>query len=89
MATSHSQPQVQRTTPLSQEAGTSNPKIKGQLIGEFEGIKIYAVLNRAKRNGRDRILLSIRQDQPTKYRVSESLSYMRSLDIQFESSDAD
>jgi hypothetical protein len=83
MAPSQAQLQTHGTTPPEQEAGTSNPKIKGQLIGEFEGIKIYAVLNRAKRNGRDRILISIRQDQP-KYRVSESLSYMRSLDIQFE-----
>jgi len=38
-------------------------------------------------SGTDRIWLNIRQDNPTKYRVSESLSYMRSVDIQFEATD--
>ena len=65
----------------------ANPKIKGTLIGQFEGITVHAHLKKAKRNGKDRIWFNIRQDKPAKYRISESLSYMRSIDIQFESTE--
>jgi hypothetical protein len=62
-----------------------HPKIRGTFIGEFHGLQFYGNLKKAKRTGRDRIWISVRQTNPKSYRVSENLSYMRSVDIQFES----
>ena len=64
-----------------------NPKIKGEKLAEFHGLTVYGRLKKAKRHGKDRIWIQIRQDEPKKYRVAESLSYMRSLDVQFEEVD--
>ena len=64
-----------------------HPKISGKVLGEFQGLTIYGKLKKAKRSGKDRIWIQIRQSEPKRYRVSESLSYMRSVDIQFEKTD--
>jgi hypothetical protein len=61
-----------------------NPKIKGEKLAEFHGLTVYGRLKKAKLHGKDRIWIQIRQGEPKKYRVAESLSYMRSLDVQFE-----
>jgi hypothetical protein len=60
-----------------------NPKLKGPLLCTFEGLDIYGSLHKAKRNGKDRIWIQIRQKSPKKYRVNASLSYARSIDVQF------
>src|SRR5438094_306350 len=70
-------------------ASEPHPKMRGEVIAEFHGLTIYGLLRRAKKSGRDRVWIQIRQNLPKRYRVSESLSYMRSVDIQFESTDED
>lgn len=62
---------------------TENPKLKGPRICSFEGLDIHASLHKAKREGKDRIWIQIRQNSPKKYRVNSSLSYARSIDVQF------
>jgi hypothetical protein len=64
-----------------------HPKIDGEKIGTFHGLTIYASLHKAKQSGRDRIWIQVRQGIPKKYRVAECLSYMRSVDVQFETTD--
>ena len=64
-----------------------HPKIQAELIGEFHGLTIYGKLHPAKRSGKDRLWIQIRQSTPKRYRVSESLSYARAVDIEFEVSD--
>jgi hypothetical protein len=59
-------------------------KIKATLIGSFKGIEIYAKHQPAKRSGRDRVWIQVRQPEPRLYRVSESLSYAKGVDILFE-----
>lgn len=65
----------------------THPKMKGQVIAQFNGFTIYGDLKKAKRTGKDRVWICIRQDDRGKYRVSESLSYARSVDIQFEATE--
>jgi hypothetical protein len=62
----------------------NNSKIKAEIIAEFHGLTIYGKLQAAKRNGRDRLLIQIRQNDGKVYRIAESLTYIRSADIQFE-----
>lgn len=66
------------------ETTEKDSKIKGQLLAEFHGLLIYGTFRAAKREGKNRVWLQIRQKTPKRYRVAESLSYMRSADIQFE-----
>ncbi len=61
-----------------------HPKIKGQLLAEFHGLQVYGSFRAAKKDGKNRVWLQVRQSSPKRYRVAESLSYMRSADIQFE-----
>jgi hypothetical protein len=63
---------------------TKHPKVEAEIIGEFHGLTIYGKLQIAKRDGRDRVWIQIRQNELKVYRVAESLSYARSADIQFE-----
>ena len=63
----------------------TNTKIDAEIIAQFHGFTIYGKLQPAKREGRDRVLIQIRQNNDVKvYRVAESLTYARSADIQFE-----
>ena len=61
-----------------------HPKMTGKVLAKFCGLTIYGKLKKAKRTGKDRLWIQIRQAEPKQYRVAESLSYMRSVDIQFE-----
>jgi hypothetical protein len=61
-----------------------HPKVEGTLIGEFHGLLIYGNFKTAKKTGKNRTWIQIRQREPKRYRVAESLAYMRSLDVQFE-----
>ena len=62
-------------------------KVKGQVIAEYEGLTISVSPQKAKKAGKNRLWLQIRQNGNVKrWRVSASLSYARSADIQFEDS---
>ena len=65
-------------------AGSRHPKVEAEIIGEFHGVTIYGKLQLAKRGGKDRLWIQIRQNAAKVYRVAESLCYARSADIQFE-----
>jgi hypothetical protein len=60
-----------------------HPKIKGSKLAEFCGLTIYGTLKKAKKNGRNRVWIQIRQDANKPLRVSTSLSYARAIDVQF------
>ncbi len=67
-------------------AKTGTGKVKGQVLAEYEGLTISVSPQKAKRAGKDRLWIQIRQNSPTKqWRVAASLSYARSADIQFVS----
>lgn len=59
-------------------------KVTGQILGEIAGLQVTANLQRAKRKGKDRVWFQIRQPGLKAWRVSETLSYARALDVQFE-----
>jgi hypothetical protein len=61
----------------------SHPKVKGRTLCEFEGLVISGLMQKAKRTGKDRIWIQIRQNSPKGYRVNTSLSYARAVDVQF------
>lgn len=62
-------------------------KVKGHVIAEYEGLTISVSPHKAKKTGKNRLWLQIRQNGDVKrWRVSASLSYARSADIQFEDS---
>ncbi len=63
-------------------------KISGELIGTFNGLRIYGRLSKAKRRGKDRLWIHIRQDNPKGWRAAATLSYENSIDIRFESESA-
>ena len=59
-------------------------KVLGRVVAEHEGLTISIFPRKAKRAGRDRVWIQIRQNDATKrWRVSTSLTYSRSADIQF------
>jgi hypothetical protein len=62
-------------------------KISGELIGEFNGLRIYGRVKKATRRGQDRLWLRIRQGAEKNWRIAATLSYTNSMDVRFESSD--
>lgn len=61
-----------------------NGKVLGLVVAEVEGLTISVSQTKAKRSGRDRLLVQIRQEGRTKkWRVAASLSYARAADIEF------
>lgn len=59
-------------------------KVRGRILAEFDGLTITAAPHVAKKSGRNRLWIQIRQnDRPKKWRVSTALTYARSADIQF------
>ncbi len=64
-------------------------KISGELIGTFNGLRIYGRLSRAKKKGKDRLWIHIRQDDPKEWRIAATLSYENSIDIRLESAPRD
>jgi hypothetical protein len=59
-------------------------KINVPVIAKFNGLTIYGKLHKAKRERKNRIWIHIRQAEPKRFRVSVSLAYARSVDLQFE-----
>ena len=68
----------------TRHTGSRHPKVEAETIGEFHGLTIYGKLQLAKRDGKDRMWIQIRQNAAKVFRVAESLCYGRSADIQFE-----
>ena len=72
---------------MAKRATGGSGKVKGIVLAEYEGLTISVSPHKAKGIGKDRLWLQIRQNQDVKrWRVSASLSYARSADIQFEKS---
>jgi hypothetical protein len=60
------------------------PKIGGIKLGTFDGITVYANPTPAKKTGKDRLWIHIRQEGGTKkWKVYQTLAYARALDIRF------
>ncbi len=59
-------------------------KISGELIGTFSGVRIYGRISRAKKGGKDRLWIHLRQDDPKEWRIAATLRYANSLDVRFE-----
>jgi hypothetical protein len=60
-----------------------HPKVGGKKLAEFNNLVIYGSFKRAKRDGKDRVWIQIRQGATKPLRVSTCLAYARSVDIQF------
>ena len=60
------------------------PRVKGRLIAEYYGLKIFGSLEKAKKFGKDRVWIQIRQDVPKEWRIAASLSYVNGADVRFE-----
>jgi hypothetical protein len=63
---------------------TRNKKVKGRVLEVIDGLIVSVDVKRAKSHGKDRIWFQIRQQDPKKWRVAESLAYARGVDVQFE-----
>jgi hypothetical protein len=61
-----------------------HPKVTGEIIGKFNGLTVYGTLKKAKRLGKNRIWIQIRQSEPKNLRVAVSLAWTRACDVQFE-----
>lgn len=61
-----------------------HPKVRTPRRLTFEGLVIYGELKVAKKIGKDRILIQIRQTDPKQYHIAQCLSYGRGIDIVFE-----
>jgi hypothetical protein len=62
----------------------TNSKVGGNVLAEVEGLTITVALQKAKGSGKNRVWIQIRQNvKPKRWRVSTSLAYARSLDVQF------
>jgi hypothetical protein len=59
-------------------------KITDPVILKFNGLTIYGSFKKAKREGRNRISIHIRQAAPKRFRVSRPLAWARAVDVQFE-----
>jgi hypothetical protein len=73
------------TATQSVSSGGGTGKVRGQVLADYEGLTISVDHHKAKGGGKDRVLIQIRQNGPTKrWRTASSLSYARSADIEFE-----
>jgi hypothetical protein len=61
----------------------ANKKVTGQKLCNFHGLEISGYLTKAKRSGKDQLWIQIRQTSPKRFRIRESLSYARAVDIEF------
>jgi hypothetical protein len=69
---------------MAKKTAGGTGKVKGLIVAEHDGITISVLPQKAKRTGRDRLWVQIRQNGKTKkWRVASSLSYARSADIEF------
>ncbi len=53
-------------------------------VTEIEGLTIYKCVKKAKRNGKDRIWIGIRQEESKEWRVSKTLCFAYGIDVSFE-----
>ena len=59
-------------------------KVAGVVVAEYEGLTVSVLPQPAKRTGKDRLWVQIRQNGKVKrWRIAASLSYARSADIEF------
>jgi hypothetical protein len=59
-------------------------KVGGRILAEIDGLTISVNVQKARRSGKNRMWIHIRQNsKPKRWRVSTCLSYARSLDVQF------
>jgi hypothetical protein len=73
------------TVTIKPKGKGQHPKVGGVVIGKFAGFTVYGHVSKAKTAmGHDRLWIQIRQDDPKQWRLTTSLSYRRSLDVQFE-----
>jgi hypothetical protein len=59
-------------------------KLGAKQIAQYKGIKIYASDFPAKKTGKDRIYISLRQEKPKAWKVFASLCYVNAVDIRLE-----
>jgi len=56
-----------------------------KLVTKVQGLEIYVTNERAKtKRGKDRMWLSVRQSDPKKWKIVESLCYVNAFDVRFE-----
>lgn len=60
------------------------PKVSGKPIASVNGLDIYIRSQPAKRKGKDRLWIQVRQKEPKKWRIAASLCYVNGFDIRFE-----
>lgn len=60
------------------------PKVSGKPIASVSGLDIYVKSMPAKRKGKDRIWIQVRQNAPKSWRIAGSLCYVNAFDIRFE-----
>lgn len=53
-------------------------------IASYKGIKVFVSDQPAKSTGKDRIYISIRQNEPKKWKIFASLCYVHAADIRLE-----
>ncbi len=70
--------------PKHQEKPEPRTKITAPVIAKFKGLTIYGKLRKAKKEGKNRISIHIRQADPKRFRICRSLAYARAVDLQFE-----
>lgn len=58
-------------------------KIRGKPVFVGHGFKIFVGAPSNPKRGKERIWISIRQDDPKEWRVYETLSYAKGTDVQF------
>ncbi len=58
-------------------------KISGRKLAKCHGLTIYGKFKKAKRSGKDRVLIHIPQGEPKQLQVSTCLSYSRAVDVFF------
>ncbi len=60
------------------------PRPTGEPTLKIKGLKIWVKHHPAKRNGKDRIWVQVRQDEPKEWRMAASLCYVNGFDIRLE-----
>jgi hypothetical protein len=60
------------------------PKVKGEPVLRVEGLEIYVNHFPAKREGRDRVWVQVRQKQPKSWPMAATLAYPHGIDVRFE-----
>jgi len=59
-------------------------KISGKKITSVDGLGIYINHIKPKKSGKERLWISVRQEEPKRWRVAATLSYVNAVDVRFE-----